>query len=172
MGATSAAHPAVLQTQLLCRVATCSLWSTFRSWLQDWFPSPSLSSSLPRTHCTGSHPSQGQRRLGGLGTPRPPSPERLPSHLRALVAQFAGHNAGLTLDRTGWAGNAGIACVHLYAMSTNSPKAKPPAFGLTEKCRGAEIFSTSHFEVLSEKVSLKGRTAYLVRLRNAFQLLF
>lgn len=57
-------------------------------------------------------------------------------------------------------------------MSTNSSKAKSSVFRLMGKRRGAEIFSTSHFNVLSEKVPLKGRTAYLVRLKNVFQLLF
>lgn len=70
VGTISATHPGILQTQLLCRVVTCSLWSTFQSLLQDLVPSPSLSSSLPRAVQEGVTPcnANGQRRLSGLGT--------------------------------------------------------------------------------------------------------
>lgn len=48
-----------------------------------------------------------------------------------------------------------------HAMSTRSSKARSPALRLMEKCMGAEIFSDSCCNVFSEKVPLKGRTAYL-----------
>ena len=70
VGTIPATHPGILQTPLLCRVVTCSLWSTFRSLPQDLVPSPSLRSSLPCTVQEGATPcnANGQRRLRGLGT--------------------------------------------------------------------------------------------------------
>lgn len=133
-----------LGLQALCRAITCSLWSPSPSLPQDVFPLPSL--------CSSSHapsPKGHSLQVLCMGTP-------MISFSRGRPPASAPPSAGVTVPwtlcgtYTGHGKGVGITRVRLCTASPDSSKAQSPPRSLKGKCGGAEIFSTSHFSVLSE----------------------